>query len=1148
MDVRFVIGRAGSGKTSLLRDLLVRYRQSDPLWARVIYLVPKQATFMTQRALALDPRLNGFIGVRVAAPDDLAETALVETGSAAGALLDPVGRSLIIGHLLRRHEADLPHFGRSARTAGLPAQIDQAFSEFERAGRDLTEIDTLIDQQPEASPLTRKLTDLKFLYQKYDAYLKERGFDPYRRQMLAPDAIADWPEAQRALVLVDEFYDFTAYERQIVAALAKASAACRIALTIDPASPIARDANLLPLDMAMLNRTERAYRQMHFTLLKSEAAVLPPVILGEPVGFVAPALQVIERSLDPAPPSPVAADGAVKFVLAADPHDEVDAAAREIQSLLKAGLRLRDIAVLARSTGSLVDPIASSFAAHGIPFFIDRRRPAEHHPLLRTLTAITQIIITRWGHESVFEFGKAGLIRFAQDDTAALPIDLLEDYVRQHRIPATEWQKESPWGYRRRSEDLGETRAAFTEDEVAQVNRTRATLRDGLRNVGAAAWLEDKPVQDRIADLVTVMDQLHLQPSVLRLIQQAVAGGDEEKAQEHEQAWNAVREVLDRFVELLGNVAIGGVEFAQLLQSTLAGLDFAIAPPTLDQVLVGSIDRTRVGSVKAVILLGMNECQFPRCELERAILNDADRYHLQRGGYEIEPPTRDALLGERFLGYLALTRASHRLTLIRVERDDAGNAMAPSLFWTAAQRVIDDAPIARPAEPIERVATAAQAVTLTLRAARQGSLIHENGDVAALYNWLTTRPTDRVSEVLHAAWPSLAYRNFAELSPAIAARLFASPLQSSVSRFESFAACPFQHFARYGLRLRASQQFAVTALDLGNLYHAVVEQVVNAAIEKKASFVDPGYLSVAAIRQIAQRVSEDLADQVFLTSAQNRFAVEQLEQCVLKSLQAQQAVLSRGDFRPGYAELTFGSKASRLGPLELKTPQGHVVKLRGKIDRVDLDPDRRLFVVVDYKLGGEALDCGYVAHGLMLQLLTYLLVLRQSGHLLENQPLTPVAAMYVKLLRGHKAVDNPLDAPPPDDEKFHLKNKPRGVIHREYYERFDSQYDGGASDVFSYRVNKDGNFAAAGNDGMTAEQFNVLIDFVQRRITELADEIIGGKVEVSPYLIGKETPCQRCDLQQICRFERSTNGYRRLPAHSRQEALDLISQVTVNGR
>ena len=67
------------------------------------------------------------------------------------------------------------------------------------------------------------------------------------------------------------------------------------------------------------------------------------------------------------------------------------------------------------------------------------------------------------------------------------------------------------------------------------------------------------------------------------------------------------------------------------------------------------------------------------------------------------------------------------------------------------------------------------------------------------------------------AWKALCYSNDAKLSPEIAGKLFASPLHASVTRIESFATCPFKHFAQYGLKLPPREDGDVTVMDLGNV-------------------------------------------------------------------------------------------------------------------------------------------------------------------------------------------------------------------------------------------------------------------------------------------------------------------------------------------
>ncbi|MGC4033341.1 MAG: hypothetical protein QM754_16740 [Tepidisphaeraceae bacterium] len=351
MAVRFVLGRAGTGKTHFLRDRLVEHVTPDPLAANVIYLVPRQATFNTQRAIATDPRLGGYTNVRIVAPEDIAETAFVENGRPAGAKLDAVGRSLLIGHLLRQSGDTLEHFRRSAGRPGLAGEIDTAFSEIERSGRTPAELieaaEKASDGDTASQQLARKLRDLASLYAAYQAFLIEHEFDPFKRQTEAPAELRAWPEAKNALLLVDDFYEFTVYERQIIVALAAVARQTFVALMLNPAAPIVADPNLLPNELGLFRRTEEAYRRLYFAMKSEDVPVDPPLLLSADRRWKSAPLRAVAHAMDDAPPKADSPDDEVRLCLAADDRDEVEVAAREVKRLLFQGYRQRDICVLA---------------------------------------------------------------------------------------------------------------------------------------------------------------------------------------------------------------------------------------------------------------------------------------------------------------------------------------------------------------------------------------------------------------------------------------------------------------------------------------------------------------------------------------------------------------------------------------------------------------------------------------------------------------------------------------------------------------------------------------------------------------------------------------------------------------------------------
>src|SRR5437773_12294130 len=177
MSARFVIGRAGSGKTRHCFEQIVKALRAEPLGRPIWWLLPKQATFMAERELTCASGLAGFCRARVASFDVLGEQVLEECGGGAVPQVTAAGRRMILGHLLRRHEAELKFFKSSARQAGLAAELDATFDELERCGKNLESLDALLLElsvdahDPATEALRDKFADLRLIYGAYCAYL-----------------------------------------------------------------------------------------------------------------------------------------------------------------------------------------------------------------------------------------------------------------------------------------------------------------------------------------------------------------------------------------------------------------------------------------------------------------------------------------------------------------------------------------------------------------------------------------------------------------------------------------------------------------------------------------------------------------------------------------------------------------------------------------------------------------------------------------------------------------------------------------------------------------------------------------------------------------------------------------------------------------
>ena len=82
MSLRFILGRAGSGKTTYCLDKIREKLHTSQEGNNLILLVPEQATFQMEMELAKTPDLNGIIRAQVFSFNRLTWKILQEVGEA----------------------------------------------------------------------------------------------------------------------------------------------------------------------------------------------------------------------------------------------------------------------------------------------------------------------------------------------------------------------------------------------------------------------------------------------------------------------------------------------------------------------------------------------------------------------------------------------------------------------------------------------------------------------------------------------------------------------------------------------------------------------------------------------------------------------------------------------------------------------------------------------------------------------------------------------------------------------------------------------------------------------------------------------------------------------------------------------------------
>ncbi len=637
--------------------------------------------------------------------------------------------------------------------------------------------------------------------------------------------------------------------------------------------------------------------------------------------------------------------------------------------------------------------------------------------------------------------------------------------------------------------------------------------------------------------------------------------GQPEKAREHSQLWGAVLDLLDQIVEMMGNERLDFEVFTGVLETGLAELKMGLVPPALDQVLIGNMDRTRPTGVKYAFLLGFNEGVVPAQFKEDGILSEGERSILENAGMELAPGASRKLLDERFLIYNALTTGSRKLWISYATADDEGKALLPSevirhlrrMFPSVQERTLSALPSSDlPVDVRDSIhlgfighpEQSLRVLIMQLRQWRQGTDIPELWwDV---YNWFASN--ENRSLQLKRLLGSLFYRNEGtKLKRGTSLKLYGgSTLRGSVSRMEKFVACSFSHFASYGLRLKERQMYKLQAPDIGQLFHAALSDM---AIRLKEEGRGWGSLSPEECRREAsetvERLSPMLQGEILMSSKRYGYISRKLKNIVGRASVILGEHARRGSFEPVGLELDFGPD-KELPPLRITLPNGCVMEVVGRIDRVDMAHGENgiLLRVIDYKSSQKDLKLHEVYYGLSLQMLTYLDVLLTYSEQWLGQPALPAGTLYFHVHDPLLTSSNGMNKEQAEQELL-KRFKMKGLLtaDREVVSLMDTTLDKGYSSIVPVAVKADGSFYSSASVA-TPEQWGHLLSSVRGTISDIGTRITEGDVAIEPYRIQQETACTFCSFRPVCQFDEAVEGnnYNNLGKPGKDVIWDLLSR------
>ena len=402
-------------------------------------------------------------------------------------------------------------------------------------------------------------------------------------------------------------------------------------------------------------------------------------------------------------------------------YDEVYLAVNEIMKCVKGheeDYRYKDIAIIAPD--SYEAAIKLILGQHNIPFFIDKTRSVLNNPLVIFINSLFDVLCTNF-NKSLFSLLRTGFLNLSDDE-----IDILENYSIEFGIKGYKWRR--PFKH-----SLPEILRKKLIDEITP-----------FENI----FNEHKKIEHICKKFFSLL--LTRRRKLIKFT----------KTAENSTTYKTIISIFENINLFLGEEETTLKEFSAILKIALNSSKIGKLPEFIDSVLVGNMERTRLGTVKKVICLGNEDMVYTESSLfDQYEKNLLDSYGINIRGKEI--------LFSSELNFYSIYKAPVKSLVVTYPKKNLhGKQIATPFVISKMKKEIEE--------------------------------VHFKNYAFSLVNYVEPSTNFKLTDTSH---------------------IYENPFKTSVSRLESYAKCPFSYFASYNLGLRERKTNEVDSLKAGHIYH-----------------------------------------------------------------------------------------------------------------------------------------------------------------------------------------------------------------------------------------------------------------------------------------------------------------------------------------
>ncbi len=949
-SIELVTGPYRSGKSTRLLERVALYCAQNPLAARqAIITVPshRYKKLVEERLvdLVLSPRLKqdeaaGLVGLRILPFYDLCHQVLRQAGCAFRLIPDSIRPAILVKSIEKvRAVGKLTGLDSIADFAGTHAYMLELIDELERAGLSPSEV---LSKLSKVAASDARYMELGRVYEAYWQELENLNvFDERKLAYKTREVLNNLGENALSLgfFAVDGFDRFNRLQIQVLHGLARQAE--HTVINFDyieegeaasaPDAP-ANHSNNLADSLAGSLWQNYAWKTKSVNQIREAFA-------GELIEKTASA-QGLQASKSKAE--------IINF-RALDRMMEMEEIAREVKKALIDGFEPAEIIVVARSVKPYMPAIRAAFERAQVDYFLDEPIQLESLPLIKFLQRLIKLPHT--------DFARQEMVR-----TLSSPF-LNREYLGLSQTEIQEIDEQS----------LSSLTVRGAGDWLWALKLSKLIERLSLATGGQV----EQSLTEHVAFIEDLIDDLLILPNDDEFSDQMV------RWEEH-QALFEFRRVLANLVleetllaHAYGPQILTYQAFLKRLDSAVENANFRRPRVSAAAVTVCSADLVPNRRFKVMIMAGLNEGEFPRRSEQGGFLSRDEVRKWMTYGIDIDNPRHHQSFEPSLFDSL-IERATERLCQSSPMYEMNAEELIPSFFLTRGDEAL--------------------AKQLTFRAPREHALLEPTSAQEYAAAWLWQRGRRALSEIDKLPAEARQFlAGFTQPLATVVARTDTRGVQSelngflkeqialglisvktpemwSVSRLNAYGNCPFKFWVSYLLKIDKVEEpeHGLDVRLLGEVYHKTLEFFYLDLKAKSLSILsDDAVVATLFDKSIVRAIDWLESTKQFRRTDFWNYEKKEITFRLKRFFSKEkERALKTGEFIPTYFEKGFGAEEDDSAPPLLLQIGAHTIKMRGRVDRIDLAADGRVRVI-DYKSGSAAISPKEALEGRNMQLPVY---------------------------------------------------------------------------------------------------------------------------------------------------------------------------------